>query len=118
MRKKKYPSNVIEQAQDVLQAWNQIGNSLTFGNINAAALTTELTSANSLVVDVGRLETQLEDKRNQRDVILASMWDKVKRVRASVKGSYGDDSYQYGLIGGTRISEKKPRSRKAAPQVE
>jgi len=40
------------------------------------------------------------------------MWDKVKRVRASVKGLYGDDSSEYEMVGGTRKSERKTPTRK------
>jgi hypothetical protein len=40
------------------------------------------------------------------------MWDKVKRVRAGVKANYGDDSSQYEMVGGTRLSERKPPTRR------
>ena len=53
------------------------------------------------------------DKRNQRDALYAQIWDKVKRVRNGVKGIYGDDSSQYEVIGGTRLSERKTPTRKA-----
>ncbi len=49
-------------------------------------------------------------------MLLTAMWDKVKRVRSSVKGTYGDDSYQYSLIEGTRTSQRKPRTRKTIVQ--
>jgi hypothetical protein len=39
-------------------------------------------------------------------------WDKVKRARAGVKAAYGDDSSQFEMIGGTRTSDRKTRSRK------
>jgi hypothetical protein len=41
-----------------------------------------------------------------------SAWDKVKRARAGVKAAYGDDSSQFEMIGGTRTSDRKTRSRK------
>jgi hypothetical protein len=31
-----------------------------------------------------------------------------------VKASFGDDSSQYEMVGGTRLSDRKPRSRKVA----
>jgi hypothetical protein len=114
MRKRKYPADVLEQAQQVIQAWNQINSTQAFGTLTAASLTTDLTAANGLMVDVTKMETQLNDKRNQRDTALAALWDKVKRSRANFKGSYGDDSYQYNLVGGTRLSERKPRIHKPA----
>ncbi len=110
---RKFPSNVLEQAQKVLTAWNQISTTLAFGTLNAAALTADITAANTLENDISKLERQLEDKRNQREVLYLGMWDKVKRARAGVKSNYGDDSYQYDLIGGTRISDRKTPTRKA-----
>lgn len=59
-----------------------------------------------------KLEAQLTDKRNQRDALYTSIWDKVKRVRNGVKAIYGDDSSQYEMIGGTRLSERKTPTRK------
>jgi hypothetical protein len=110
---KKFPSNTLEQAQKVLDAWNQISTTLAFGTLNAAALTTDITAAKTLETDISKLERQLEDKRNQREAVYTNLWDKVKRVRSGVKSNYGDDSYQYDLIGGTRTSDRKPRTRKA-----
>ena len=75
--------------------WNQITPVPTFGTMTAVAFTT--------------LEAQLTDKRNQRGALYASLWDKVKRVRNAVKGTYGDDSSQSTreMVGGTRMSERK-----------
>jgi hypothetical protein len=42
------------------------------------------------------------------------VWDTVKRIRAGVKGAYGDDSFEYDLIGGTRRSERKRPARRQA----
>ena len=44
---------------------------------------------------------------------LSALWDKVKRVRNSVKGTFGDDSSQYEMVGGTRLSDRKPARRKS-----
>jgi hypothetical protein len=65
------------------------------------------------VTDLRRAE-QLADKRNQREQLCIAIWDKVKRVRASVRGIYGDDSTQYELVGGTRMSDRKTHVRKVS----
>ncbi len=108
-----FPTNVVKQAQDVLSAWNQIDTKLTIGALTPALLTTDITAATTLESDIARLEAQLTDKRNQRDALYTQIWDKVKRVRNGVKGIYGDDSSQYEMIGGTRMSERKSPARKA-----
>ena len=113
MPNKAFPSDVISQAQDVLAGWAQIGSTVVFGTLTSALLTTDVTAYGPLDAEINKLEKQLADKRNQRDLLCATTWDKVKRVRASVRGLYGDDSTQYELVGGTRMSDRKPRVRKA-----
>jgi hypothetical protein len=113
MSKKLYPTDVLEQAQSVLAAWNQIDSEVTFGSLNNAALTTDVTQASQLLTEMNTLEAQITDLRNQRDALYQEMWDKVKRVRNGVKANYGDDSSQYEMVGGTRLSERKPSTRKA-----
>ncbi len=117
MRKRKYPGDVLEQAQEVLQGWNQINATQVFGTLTAASLAADITAVNTLFTDLSKLETQTNDKRNQRDAALAALWDKIKRTRANFKGIYGDDSYQYNLVGGTRISERKRSTRKTTDQA-
>ena len=110
---KNYPSDVLQQAQVVLQGWNQIGTTVTFGTLALTAYTAEVTAASTIEAEIIRLEAQLTDKRNQRDAANTALWDKVKRVRNGVKANYGDDSSQVEMVGGTRTSERKPRTRKA-----
>ncbi len=114
MPKKLYPTDVLEQAQSVSNAWNQIDDELAFGDLTLEILNNELGQAGPLQSQMDTLETQLTNLRNQRDALFVSIWDKVKRVRASVKGIYGDDSSQYEMVGGTRLSERKSPARKAS----
>jgi hypothetical protein len=111
--KKLFPTDVIDQAQGVLTAWNQIDESLAFGALNAEALATDLGNAQGIDSEIAQLEKQLINKRNQRADIYSTTWDKVKRMRAGVKATYGDDSTEYELVGGTRLSERKSPTRKA-----
>ena len=113
MPKRLFPSDVIAQAQDVLAGWAQIGSAVAFGTLTSALLTTDVNSYVPLDTEINKLEKQLADKRNQRDQLCSAIWDKVKRARASVRGIYGDDSTQYELVGGTRMSDRKIRVRKA-----
>jgi hypothetical protein len=59
------------------------------------------------------LEAQFTNMRNQRDALYQEIWDKVKRVRNCVKANDGDDSSQYEMVGGIRLSERKTAARKA-----
>ena len=118
MSKKQYPYNVLIQAQNIISGWNQIGATVTLGTLLPAALTTDITAATTLEAQISGLEAQLTSARNQRDALYYGLWDKVKRVRAGAKGSIGDDSNQYELYGGTRLSDRTTRSRKALPVAE
>ena len=112
MPNKPCPSDVIPQAQDVLVGWTQIGSTVAFGTLTSALLATEVNSYMPLDAEISTLEKQLADKRIQREQLCISIWDKVKRVRASVRGIYGDDSTQYKLVGCTRMSDRKPPVRR------
>jgi hypothetical protein len=113
MIRRQYPTNVIKQAQGLANGWNQITPVPAFGTLTAASLTTDITAASAIEAQVAALEAQLADKRALRDVQFKALWDKVKRARNSIKGNFGDDSSQYKMIGGTRLSERKPTRRKS-----
>jgi len=114
MPAKAYPTDVLEQAQAVLDAWKEIGEKVTFGDLTSDMLSGDLAQALPLQSQMNALEAQLTDLRNQRDALYEAIWEKVKRVRNGVKGSYGDDSSQYEMVGGTRLSERKTPTRKKA----
>jgi hypothetical protein len=61
MGKKAYPSDVVQQAQDVLLGWNQITPVPTFGSMTAATFTADLTATTTLDTQIKTLEAQLTD---------------------------------------------------------
>jgi hypothetical protein len=111
----KPPTNVLEQAQTVLDAWNHIDDGVSIGIVTPTTLAADITQANQLASQMNTLEVQMTNLRNQRDELNRALWDKVKRVRNGIKAHYGDDSSQYEMIGGTRVSDRKPPTRKAKP---
>jgi uncharacterized alpha-E superfamily protein len=113
MPAKPYPTDVLEQAQSVLDAINQIDGNMTIGTVTNELLSADITQANQLASQMNALEAQLTDMRNQREALHTELWDKLKRVRNGVKANYGDDSSQYEMVGGTRRSERKAPVRKA-----
>jgi hypothetical protein len=113
MTKRLFPPDVVQQAQNIIGGWNQIATPApTLGTMTATAFATEVTAATTLDAQITALEAQLTDKRNQRDLLYSGLWDKAKRIRNAIKGIYGDDSSQYEMVGGTRLSERKTRTRK------
>ena len=115
MAKRPYPTDVINQGNNVLDAWSQIDDQLTFGALNTGAMTMDINQARGIQEQMTNLENQLTNLRNRRDAANLSLWDKVKRVRAGVKANYGDDSSQYEMVGGTRLSERKTPIRRTTP---
>ena len=114
MSTKRFPTDVLDQVINIQAAWTQIDEGLTFGQLNMGALVMDMNGLRNLEHSLATLETQLTEMRNQHDALCQSAWDKVKRVRAAVKGIYGDDSSQYEMIGGTRMSERKSPVRRPA----
>jgi len=113
---KPYPPDLLHQAKSALNAWGQIDDQITFGPLNTSALTEDIKQALGIEEQLLDLTNQLIDLRNQRDAVNQSVWDKLKRVRAGMKASFGDDSSQYEMVGGTRMSERKsPRRHSPAP---
>ncbi len=115
MSRKISPTDTIEQAEVVLEAWKNIDPALQLGGMALAALEGETTQVRALYAQISSLETQLIDLRNQRDSLTLSVWDRLKRVRTGVKSLFGDDSSQYEMVGGTRISERKHPTRQEEP---
>ena len=109
----KPPANILTQAQSTLTAWNQINDGIHMGTVTPDSMSTEIMQATQVLSQLNALEVQITDLRNQRDALYLSLWDKVKRVRGGVKANYGDDSSQYEMVGGTRLSDRKPNVRKA-----
>ena len=115
MSKRLFPTDIYAQSQKALNAWAQIDDQITFGALNIAALTMTLNKARGIDETLTDLENKLTNLRNQRDEVNEDLWDKLKRLRAGMKASYGDDSSQYEMVGGTRMSERKTSRRTATP---
>lgn len=116
MGKKLYPTDTLEQAQAILTAWTLIDPSLTIGTLSSNALAADVDNVHALQARIVNLQIELADLRNQRDAACIRIWAKVKRARAGIKGIYGDDSSEYEMAGGTRLSERKsPRRRVLTP---
>ena len=112
MAKRLFPTDVIEQAQEVLTGWSQITPVPTLGTMTTVTFTADISAATTIEAQIATLEAQLTDKRTQRDATFKSLWDKTKRAKSTIKGTFGDDSSQYKLVGGTRLSDRKPPRRK------
>ena len=114
MPSKTYPYDVVDQGRAVLEAWRSISPDFHVGELAPEALESDLNQMLLTLAQISRLEAERADARNQRDAISQAIWDKVKRLRRGVQAIYGDDSSQYDVVGGTRVSDRKPATRKVA----
>ena len=115
MSKKQFASDLLEQARNVLSSWKQIDDRLAFGTLNTSTLVAGIDTASAIDAEIRDLENKLTNLRNVREATYQELWDIVKRVRAMMKGMFGDDSSQYEMVGGTRLSERKNPRRNGTP---
>ena len=113
-RRRIIPLTPLDQAAAILAACKQIDPNLKPGILTQAEFANALAQAQAILSQINGLELQMIDLRNKRDERLTSIWEAVKRARSSIKGTYGDDSSEYELVGGTRMSERKKAVRKKA----
>jgi hypothetical protein len=115
MPKRIFPSDLLDQADSIQDAWTRIDQNLIIGGITVASLSTSIKNLRQVESMLVGLENQLTNLRNERDDLQKLTWDQVKRFRFAIKGIYGDDSPQYELVGGTRLSDRKsPRRTSSA----
>jgi len=118
MSSRKFPTDILTQAIEAQAAWGEIDEGMTFGTLNIGALVMDVNRIRTIEGSLATLEAQFTEMRDQRDDLCEAAWDKVKRVRAGVKATFGDDSTQYNMIGGTRISDRKTVRKSPLPAAE
>ena len=112
MATRNYPSDVLAQTTDLLAACKQIDPNLSAGRASQISIGETLAQVRIMQTQIEELEKQLTGLRNRRDERLNELWDAVKRMRAQVKATYGDNSSEYDLVGGTRLSARKGAARR------
>lgn len=118
MGKKLYPTDTLKQALNIVSLWDHLGTVPIMGSQGYENLRANLDNVEELKQKIGRLEKELLSLRNERDGACIEIWDQVKRARAGIKGIYGDDSSEYQLAGGTRLSHRKRPRRKVTSATE
>ena len=113
---KPYPTDLVRKLQAAVVTWKHIDPALTIGNLSLAELEATCERCEELKQELISAENKLTDLRDQRDEAYGTGWSYITRMRAGIKGIYGDDSSEYEMAGGTRRSERKPRSRRAKVQ--
>ncbi len=109
-----YPNDVHDQATETLGGWKKITPAVgNLRDLTQVDMSNDLDAVQPLLKEIAELDAQITDLRNKRDAIYERLWDKTKRVRSAIKGLYGDDSSEYEMVGGKRLSDRKPPVRKS-----
>jgi hypothetical protein len=104
------PTDTREQALQIQEAWTNTDASATYGGLTLADFQAGIAALETVEMTITNLGDQLTGARNDRHARRYALWDLIKRARAGVKATHGDDSDEYERFGGTRLSERKPRS--------
>jgi len=108
-----YPHDVIDQGHSVLEAWRSIDPALKVGDLAPEALEAVLNQVSQNTTKINRIKAESSEAHNERKALSQDVWDKIKRVRRGIQAIYGDDSSQFDIVGGTRVSDRKSNARKA-----
>jgi hypothetical protein len=115
---KRFPANTLAQAKDTLAACKQIDPFLQAGRLTQEEFAQDIAGAEEVQSEIQDLEFRLVNLRTRRDERMMRVWDGTKRMRSGVKSTFGDDSTEYKLVGGTRTSDRKRAARKDKEPVQ
>ncbi len=114
---KPYPADVLNQMNAAIASWQAIDPTLKFGDLSLEMMQSVLEQGQALRNRISALEIQLTDLRDQRDAIYHTGWKYINRLRDGIMSQYGDDSSECKMVGRTRLSERRPRSKRVRPAV-
>jgi hypothetical protein len=117
MANKKTVDSVIDDAERLVKVWSE-NVKFSMGDLTLEGLRLEITKLRNLKQsrDETRINlSKLVDNTNDQLKLLESY---NIRGRSGMKAIFGPDSAQYAQVGGTRLSERKPVSRKKPAKSE
>jgi chaperonin cofactor prefoldin len=103
----------LQEIRRALEGWQQIDPTLKLGSLTTSDVQSQIEAFTQLTAEITTAEIALTKLRNDRQMIQKQIHDSRKRILSTIKGLYGDDSNEYEMVGGTRMSERK-RSRNSA----
>lgn len=108
---KRTVDSVVSDAERLAQVWGE-NTKFSMGDLTLTGLNGDITKLRTLKqsreqarVDLSKL---VDDTNDQMKLVEGY----ITRGRSAMKGIFGADSAQYAQVGGTRQSERKPRSSK------
>ena len=108
---KRVGTKIFVKAQAVLEGLQQVDQSRLPDDLTAKELEKLFNKAKK--IDNERIDALARYRKlvDQAAALRNDLNEKVVRIRLAVKAIFGPDSHEYQLVGGTRASERKRRSR-------
>ena len=114
MAKRVILSTVLDEATKIKQMWTQ-NPSFTVPGLTAAEQTAQVTQIQAKAAEIEAARAHLTGLIEERDGMVRTLNDWNVRARRGVGFTFGLESPQYKMVGGTPPSERKPRTVKPKP---
>ena len=114
MAKRFTPSTVLDETAKIKQMWIE-NPSFTVPDLTAAEHTAKATQLQTKDAEIDAVKAHLAGIIEERDSMTTALNAWNVRVRRGVGFTYGLESPQYKMVGGTPPSERKPRTVKPKP---
>ena len=101
----------IGEVEDLITVWTA-NSSFSMGDITLPMLKEELAALRTLRAQTEETRLLLSRQSDETNDKMDHISSIVVRGRSGIRATFGPDSPQYAQVGGTRESERKPRSSK------
>ncbi len=117
MARKRRTSQQLETARQRLAGLKSITPAPNFGPaLSLAGYETSMNALDANLATYNQHVAALDDEQNQIDAEDEALRELNRRMLSAVEATYGPDSSEYELAGGTRVSErKKPAAKTPQP---
>jgi hypothetical protein len=103
---------LLQEAGEIKKALEKISATLPDG-ISAAAMGAKITGLETVVSEIDSVNADRTRLINSKGDQAETLSDFIVQVRLAVKAVCGTDSSEYGMVGGTRASDRKKRKKKS-----
>lgn len=107
----------LQEIRRTLEGWQQIDANLKIGSLTVSEVQSQIDSFLKLNSDITAAEISLAKLRNDRQATQKQLQESRKRIHSTIRGLYGDDSNEYEMVGGTRMSERKRSKSLVSPST-
>lgn len=113
MARQKRNSTIIEAARRRLEGLKSIDPKPNYGTgLTEAAFEQDIVAAETLLSQYNQMLSQLDELQNELAAAEKVANDKSKRILSATEATYGSDSNEYEMVGGTRLSDRKKPGKK------